>query len=89
MEDRRRHPIVQTAVDVLRHLGVQFVRGNEAEASGSTDANVGVVNGIPSMAVGRTNGGNNHTLTEWAEIGSARIGTKQIVLLGVALTEAK
>ena len=66
---------------------MKIVRGSEAEASGSTDANVGVVNGIPSVAVGRTNGGNNHTLTEWAEIESARIGTKQIVRLGAALTE--
>jgi hypothetical protein len=38
----RRHPIVQTAVDVQRYLGVKILAGNEAIASGSTDANVGV-----------------------------------------------
>lgn len=87
LEDRRRHPIVQTAVDVLRYLGVPLIRGSEAVASGSTDANVGVVNGIPSIAVGRAHGGDNHTLREWANIESARIGTKQIILLAAALTE--
>lgn len=87
LEDRRRHPIVQTAVDVQRYLGVKILAGQEAVASGSTDANVGVVNGIPSVSVGRAYGGNNHTLKEWANIESARIGTKQIVLLAAALAE--
>jgi di/tripeptidase len=83
----RRHPIVQTAVDVQRYLGVKILAGNEAIASGSTDANVGVVNGIPSVSVGRGYGGDNHTLREWSDVESARIGTKQIVLLAAALTE--
>ncbi len=48
---------------------------------------MGVVNRIPSMAVGRAHGGNNHTLTEWAQIESARIGAKQIILLAAALTQ--
>jgi acetylornithine deacetylase/succinyl-diaminopimelate desuccinylase-like protein len=83
----RRHPIVQTAVDVQRYLGVKIVAGSEAVASGSTDANVGVVNGIPSVSVGRGYDGDNHTLREWSDVESARIGTKQIVLLAAALTE--
>jgi acetylornithine deacetylase/succinyl-diaminopimelate desuccinylase-like protein len=79
--ERRAHPLVQTSIDVLRYLGVELPRGREAVASGSTDANVGVVRGIPAIAVGRSRGGNQHTLQEWSDIDSARIGTKQIILL--------
>jgi acetylornithine deacetylase/succinyl-diaminopimelate desuccinylase-like protein len=87
LEDRRRHPIVQTAVDVLEHLGWDFRGRPAARASGSTDANVGVTRGIPSISVGRSRGGDQHTLQEWAEIEPARLATKQIVLLVAALAE--
>ncbi len=84
---RRGHPIVQTAVDVLRYLKFDLPKGHEAEPDGSTDANAGVVNGIPSISTGRCIGEGQHTLGEWADIESARIGAKQIVLLAAALTE--
>ena len=87
LTDRRAHPLVQTAIDVLRYLGVELPMGREAVASGSTDANVGVVQGIPSIAVGRARGGDQHTLQEWSDIESAKIGTKQIILLASALAE--
>jgi acetylornithine deacetylase/succinyl-diaminopimelate desuccinylase-like protein len=88
LADRRAHPLVQTAVDVLRFLGADLPAGREALPTGSTDANAGVVRGIPSVSVGRSVGGDAHTLQEWSEIDSARIGTKQIILLSVALAEA-
>jgi tripeptide aminopeptidase len=87
LTDRRAHPLVQTAIDILRYLGVELPMGREAVASGSTDANVGVVQGIPSIAVGRARGGDQHTLQEWSDIESAKIGTKQIILLASALAE--
>ncbi len=87
LTDRRAHPLVQTAIDVLRYLGVELPKGREALATGSTDANVGVVAGIPSIAVGRARGGDQHTLQEWSDIESAKIGTKQIILLAAALAE--
>ncbi len=87
LADRRRHPLVQTAVDVLTYLGVDLPKGREALPTGSTDSNAAVVRGIPSISVGRSYGGNQHTLTEWADIDSAKIGTKQIVLLAAALAE--
>jgi acetylornithine deacetylase/succinyl-diaminopimelate desuccinylase-like protein len=87
LADRREHPIVQTAVDVLKYLGHDFGNRPAARASGSTDSNAGVVRGIPSISVGRAYGGNQHTLTEWSDIESARIGTKQIILLTAALAE--
>ena len=87
LTSRRAHAIVQTAIDALKHLGWDFGRGPEAVASGSTDANVGVVRGLPAISVGRSRGGDQHTLREWAHVESARIGTKQIILLAAALAE--
>jgi len=87
LEAQRKHPLVQTAVDVIRHLGIPLIKGQEAIATGSTDANVGVVHGIPSVSVGRANTYDGHTLREWANIESAKLGTKQIILLAAALTE--
>jgi tripeptide aminopeptidase len=79
----RAHPLVQTAVDIQRSLGI--VAGApgapEAVATGSTDANMGVVRKIPSIAIGRSYGGNQHTLTEWAHWPSALPATKMMVLL--------
>jgi tripeptide aminopeptidase len=82
----RRHPLVQTAIDIQKHLGVRFGMPGAAEAlaTGSTDANVGVVMGIPSISIGRSYGGNQHTLTEWAHSPSALEGTKLTLLLAVA-----
>jgi acetylornithine deacetylase/succinyl-diaminopimelate desuccinylase-like protein len=87
LADRRAHPLVQTAVDVLRYLGVELTAGREASPSGSTDANVGVVRGIPSISVGRSRGGDQHTLSEWSDVPSARVGTKQIILLTATMAE--
>ncbi len=87
LADRRAHPLVQTAVDILRFLGYDMGDRPPARASGSTDANAGVLRGIPSISVGRARGGEQHTLSEWADVASAKIGTKQIVLLVAALAE--
>jgi tripeptide aminopeptidase len=79
----RRHPLVQTAIDIQRQLGVRFGApgASDAIATGSTDANVGVVMGIPSISIGRSYGGNQHTLSEWAHWPSAALGTKLTLLL--------
>jgi len=45
------------------------------------------VKGVPSISVGRSQGGDQHTVIEWADVESARIGTKQIILLAAALAE--
>ena len=87
LADRRKHPIVQTGVDVLSYLlkdDYPKVKVR-AEASGSTDGNVGVEMGIPAIAVGRTFGRDQHTLRESAEIKPLFIGTKQLVLLAFSL----
>ncbi len=82
---RRAHYLVATAIDVLRYLGWSFGSGPAAIATGSTDANVGVVRGIPAISIGRSTGGDQHTLREWADVPSARTGTRQVILLAIAL----
>jgi acetylornithine deacetylase/succinyl-diaminopimelate desuccinylase-like protein len=82
---RRRHYLIGTAIDVLRYLGWSFGGGPDAIATGSTDANVGVVRGIPAISIGRSRGGDQHTLREWADVPSARTGTRQLILLAAAL----
>jgi acetylornithine deacetylase/succinyl-diaminopimelate desuccinylase-like protein len=83
LEPAREHPLVQTAIDIQKQLGVSFGMpgATEAVASGSTDANAGVVRGIPSISIGRGYGGNQHTITEWAHWPSALQGTKLTLLL--------
>ncbi len=77
LRGRRAHPLVQTAVDVHRHLGIDA----PAVASGSTDSNAAVVRGIPAVAVGRGRGGNPHTLSEYADVPSALPATRMLLLL--------
>ncbi len=84
---QRKHPIVQTGIDVLTFLLRRDYPNFQVMAvpSGSTDASVGVEMGIPSIAVGRTFGKDQHTLQESAEIKPLFLGTKQLVLLAFAL----
>ena len=79
----RQHPLVQTAIDIQQQLGVSFGMpgAQQALATGSTDANIGVVAGVPSIAIGRSYGGDQHTLSEWAHWPSALQGTKLTLLL--------
>lgn len=77
----RDHPLIVTALDVYGALDIPA----RARASGSTDGNAGVVRDIPTIAVGRGTGGDQHTLGEWADAPSARGATKAIVYLAAAL----
>jgi acetylornithine deacetylase/succinyl-diaminopimelate desuccinylase-like protein len=79
--DRATHPVVTTAMEVYRSLDI----ATRAIPSGSTDGNIGVVRGIPSIAVGRAAGGDQHTLTEWADGTSALRATQAIVYLAASL----
>jgi hypothetical protein len=88
LRERRQHPLIQTAIDAHRFVGIPLPAGREAEASGSTDANAGVVRGVPSISVGRSYGGDQHTLREWAHWPSALPASKMVLLLAVAMTDA-
>ncbi|MBP6715414.1 MAG: M20/M25/M40 family metallo-hydrolase [Acidobacteria bacterium] len=81
LASRLNHPVVQTPVAVLKFLDTQAT----LNPTGSTDANVGVVRGIPSVAIGRSRGGNQHSLSEWADIASAKTGVQQMLLVLTAL----
>jgi acetylornithine deacetylase/succinyl-diaminopimelate desuccinylase-like protein len=78
-------PPVQTAIAILQYLGEKLMPNGQPVPTGSTDANVGVIHGIPSVAIGRSHGGNQHSLTEWADVNSDKTGTKQVLLLAVSL----
>ncbi len=82
LRDRRAHPLVQTALDIHEFVGIH----SSALPTGSTDANMGVVRGIPSISIGRSQGGDQHTLKEWSDINSALPATRIALLLAVSLT---
>lgn len=79
--DRRDHPLIRTALDAHEFVGID----SRAIPSGSTDSNAGVVRGIPSISIGRTTGGDQHTLSEWADIAPALPATKVVLLIAVAM----
>lgn len=82
-EQRRAHPMVQTAIDVHKYLKVALLP--DAMDVGSTDANVGVALGIPSIAIGATAGRDAHTAEEAAETKSIISGVKSLILLAISL----
>jgi len=79
----RAHPLVQTAVDINRALGMTagMPGAMEAVATGATDANPGVVRKIPSIAIGGSKANGAHQLTEYAIASSALPSTKLLYLL--------
>jgi tripeptide aminopeptidase len=81
--ERRSHPLVQTAVDVYAHLGIEAPARN----TGSTDAVAAVRLGIPAIAMGRSHGGDQHTLREWAHVPSASPAAQAILLVAVSMAE--
>lgn len=83
LESARAHPLIQTAVDINRALGMSagMPGAQEAVATGATDANPGVVRKIPSIAIGGSKASGAHQLTEYAIASSALPSTKLLYLL--------
>lgn len=83
LEGARAHPLVQTAIDINRALGMTpgMPGASEAVATGATDANPGVVRKIPSIAIGGSKANGAHQLTEFALASSALPSTKLLYLL--------
>lgn len=69
-------PIIQATFDVLRELGL-----DPHLSAGSTDANVPLAEGVPSVCIGLTTGGNVHRLDEYIDIPPVATGLKQLALL--------
>jgi acetylornithine deacetylase/succinyl-diaminopimelate desuccinylase-like protein len=83
LEGARAHPLVQTAVDINRFLGMTpgMPGAEEAVATGATDANPGVVRKIPSIAIGGSKSNGAHQLSEFALASTALPSTKLLYLL--------
>jgi acetylornithine deacetylase/succinyl-diaminopimelate desuccinylase-like protein len=69
-------PVVRTALQVLRALGIEPV----LDAS-STDANAAIAAGIPAICIGLTRGRGSHTLEETIEIAPLELGLRQLLQL--------
>ena len=89
LESARMHPIVQTAVDINRVLGMTpgMPGATEAVATGATDANPGVTRKIPSIAIGGSKATGAHQLTEYALASSALPSTKLLYLLAATFAD--
>ena len=74
--------IVHTGVAVLDALGIEA----ELTLRGSTDANVAMEMGIPSISIGASRGQGAHQVSEATLIEPIFDGIKQILLLMVSLT---
>lgn len=77
-----RHALVQTALAALEQVGVPGVLRN-----GSTDGNIPLADGCPTVTVGITHGGNTHRLDEYIETAPVATGFKQLLLLVLAAAE--
>lgn len=77
------HPFVRMAGDVLRELGFEPV----FDAS-STDANIPISLGIPSVCIGISRGGLGHTVNEYIEIPPIELGLSQLVAFAATSASA-
>lgn len=84
LAERAEHPLIHTAVHLQRYFEVR-TGPQEKRATGSTDANAAVVRDYPAISIGRSYGGDQHTLSEWSDIDSALKATQQVLLLAVSL----
>ncbi len=75
--------LVPIAVDVLSALGMEAV----CDAS-STDANIPISRGIPSMCIGLTTGGNVHRVDEYIRVRPIATGFAQLLLNTMLASEA-
>ena len=89
LEGARAHPLVQTAVDINRFLGMTpgMPGAEEAVATGATDANPGVVRKIPAIALGGSKSSGAHQLREFALASTALPSTKLLYLLTATFTD--
>jgi acetylornithine deacetylase/succinyl-diaminopimelate desuccinylase-like protein len=73
------HPLVQGA---LAALACQGIRGTLE--TGSTDGNISLAAGCPTVTVGVTRGGNAHRLDEYIETAPIAQGMQQLFILTLA-----
>lgn len=76
------HIIVQNALAILKRQGI---RG--ALEIGSTDGNIPLSHGCPTVTVGMTRGGNAHRLDEYIEVEPVSKGLRQLIVLVLATSQ--
>lgn len=76
------HPLVERALNALTQVGVRGTLEN-----GSTDGNIPLSRGCPTVTVGITRGGNAHRLDEYIEVSPVAAGLRQLILLTLATAE--
>jgi acetylornithine deacetylase/succinyl-diaminopimelate desuccinylase-like protein len=76
------HPLVQTALAALRAINIRGVLD-----AGSTDANMLLAKGLPTVTVGISVGGYAHRPDEYVEIGPVRDGLWHLLLLVLAAAQ--
>lgn len=76
------HPLIQGALAALEETGV---RG--ALQIGSTDGNIPLSQGCPTVTVGITRGGNAHRLDEFIEISPIAQGLRHLLILTLAAAD--
>ncbi|MCC6801780.1 MAG: M20/M25/M40 family metallo-hydrolase [Anaerolineae bacterium] len=77
------HPLVVRAQEVLAQLGVRATL-----ETGSTDGNIPLSQGCPTVTIGITRGGNAHRLDEYIEVSPVASGLRQLILLTLATADA-
>jgi acetylornithine deacetylase/succinyl-diaminopimelate desuccinylase-like protein len=76
-------PILEALRAVDRHLGIRT-----EPRFGSTDANIPLSLGIPSLAIGAGGeGGSSHTRAEWYDAARRELGLRRILLLLLSMVE--
>jgi tripeptide aminopeptidase len=78
-----KHPLIQGALGALEEVGT---RGTLE--SGSTDGNIPLYHGCPTVTVGITRGGNAHRTDEFMEVAPVKHGMQQLILLALATLDA-
>lgn len=77
------HPLVERALKALAKVGVRGTLEN-----GSTDGNIPLSKGCPTVTVGITRGGNAHRLDEYVEVTPVSAGLRQLILLTLTTASA-
>lgn len=73
------HVLVQGAIKTLALIGM-----NGLLETGSTDGNVPLSQGCPTVTIGVTRGGNAHRLDEFIEVAPVKTGMKQLITFALA-----
>jgi acetylornithine deacetylase/succinyl-diaminopimelate desuccinylase-like protein len=76
------HPLVVRALEALAQVGV-----HGSLETGSTDGNVPLSEGCPTVTVGITRGGNAHRLDEYVEVSPVTPGIRQLIMLTLATAD--